>query len=382
MKGFLKTILLLVLLLPAFILPAGAEEVQQDTNQILEEQLEISGADDLYNEVPEGTGDLLEENRIDGIDPESILNFSFGDFFNSLWSTIKQELMLPLRIFFTILAVILLCSLFRAFRTTIEERGYTTVFTVISILAVCGVIMAPAIDCITRAAARIEECSNFILSFIPVFTGVVAASGKPITAAGYTTAMFGAVQVIAQIAADFLVPLIGIFLAFCLAGSVNSQLNISGIVSTVRNVVVWTLGLLLTIFVGMLTIRGLVAGSADTVTTKTAKFLLGSFVPVVGGALSEALNSVQGCMGVIRTTVGSFGIIVCFLTFLPILINMLLLMGTFHLSAGIADMMDVEKVSGVLKAGASALSLLFGILLMFAMLLIISVTVLLMLGVG
>ena len=44
--------------------------------------------------------------------------------------------------------------------------------------------------------------------------------------------------------------------------------------------------------------------------------------------------------------------------------------------------MDVEKVSGVLKAGASALSLLFGILLMFAMLLIISVTVLLMLGVG
>ena len=194
--------------------------------------------------------------------------------------------------------------------------------------------------------------------------------------------MFGAVQVIAQIAADFLVPLIGIFLAFCLAGSVNSQLNISGIVSTVRNVVVWTLGLLLTIFVGMLTIRGLVAGSADTVTTKTAKFLLGSFVPVVGGALSEALNSVQGCMGVIRTTVGSFGIIVCFLTFLPILINMLLLMGTFHLSAGIADMMDVEKVSGVLKAGASALSLLFGILLMFAMLLIISVTVLLMLGVG
>lgn len=139
-------------------------------------------------------------------------------------------------------------------------------------------------------------------------------------------------------------PLLGIFLAFCIAGSLNSQINIGGIISTVKKVVVWTLGFLLTIFVGLLTIRGIVAGSADTVATKTTKFLLGSFVPVVGGALSEALNSVQGCMGVIRSSVGSLGIIVCVLTFLPLLLTILLLMGTLHLSAGVAELMSVEKV--------------------------------------
>lgn len=149
-----------------------------------------------------------------------------------------------------------------------------------------------------------------------------------------------------------------------------------------KKVVIWTLGFLLTIFVGLLTIRGIVAGSADTVATKTTKFLLGSFVPVVGGALSEALNSVQGCMGVIRSSVGSLGIIVCVLTFLPLLLTILLLMGTLHLSAGVAELMSVEKVGGILKSAASVLSLIFGIILMFALLLVVSVTILLLIGMG
>lgn len=375
------------LLLSGYLLVGGCGLTvfaQEDAGQqeILEEQLEISGANDLYNQLPDETEQLLRENGIEEMAPEQIINFSVGDFFGNLWTLIKREATLPLRILLTVLAIVLLCSLFQAFRATIEESGYANVLSAVSVLAVCAVIMAPVIDCIVRAADTVKQCSNFILSFIPIFTGIVAASGKPITAAGYTTAMFGTVQVIAQIVSAVLIPLLGIFLALSLAGALNDRIHIGGIINTVRNIVIWTLGILLTIFVGMLTIKGLVAGSADTVATKTTKFLLGSFVPVVGGALGEALNSVQGCMGVIKTTVGSFGVIVCFLTFLPPLLTILLLMAALHLSAGIAEIMSVEKVGSILKAGASALSLIFGIILMFAMLLIISVTILLMLGVG
>lgn len=361
---------------------AAAETKQQSQQEILEEQLEISGANDLFEEIPEETEELLKKNGVDSLQPDKLMNLSVGGFFQNLWEMLKKELLLPLRILLATIAIVLLCSLFQTFRSTVEEKGYTQVFNVVSVLAACAAVLAPVVECISRAAESIRQCGNFILAFIPVFTGVVAASGKPITAAGYTTVMFGAVQAVSQIAASVLVPLLGIFLAFCIAGSLNSQINIGGIISTVKKVVVWTLGFLLTIFVGLLTIRGIVAGSADTVATKTTKFLLGSFVPVVGGALSEALNSVQGCMGVIRSSVGSLGIIVCVLTFLPLLLTILLLMGTLHLSAGVAELMSVEKVGGILKSAASVLSLIFGIILMFALLLVVSVTILLLIGMG
>ena len=352
-------IFIAILFLTIFAVPVCAQESETiDNQQIMEEQLEISGADELYDQIPDSANEILENNGIDGINPDSLIGLSVGDFFQTLWDMVKSEIHLPLRIFITMIAVVMLCSLFRAFQATIAEKSYTNAFTVVSVLTVCAVMMSPIVDCITRASEAIRECSNFIVSFIPVFSGIVAASGKPITAAGYTSALF------------------------CMVGSINDNINISGITATVRNVVIWTLGFLLTVFVGLLTLKGLVAGSADTVATKTTKFLLGSFVPVVGGALSEAYNSVQGCMGVIRSTVGSLGIIVCFLTFVPILLTILLLMGALHLSAGISELMSVEKVGSILKAGVSALSLIFGIILMFALLLIISVTILLMISTG
>ena len=376
-------IFIAILFLTIFAVPVCAQESETiDNQQIMEEQLEISGADELYDQIPDSANEILENNGIDGINPDSLIGLSVGDFFQTLWDMVKSEIHLPLRIFITMIAVVMLCSLFRAFQATIAEKSYTNAFTVVSVLTVCAVMMSPIVDCITRASEAIRECSNFIVSFIPVFSGIVAASGKPITAAGYTSALVGTIQIIAQIAANFLVPLLGMYLAFCMVGSINDNINISGITATVRNVVIWTLGFLLTVFVGLLTLKGLVAGSADTVATKTTKFLLGSFVPVVGGALSEAYNSVQGCMGVIRSTVGSLGIIVCFLTFVPILLTILLLMGALHLSAGISELMSVEKVGSILKAGVSALSLIFGIILMFALLLIISVTILLMISTG
>lgn len=385
MGGNIK-ISMVVLLLTILMLfcPAVAAEgiASPEQQEILEEQLEISGADELFERIPDQAEEILQENGIDRADPEQLINLSVGGFFRNLWELVKKQLLLPVRILLTTIAVVLLCSLFQTFGATVEGKGYTQVFTLVSVLTAVAVILAPVTECIRQASESIRQCGNFILAFIPVFTGIVAASGKPITAAGYTTVMFGAVQVISQIAAVILMPLLGILLALSVTGSLNDRVRIDGILSAVRKVVIWTLGLLLTIFVGLLTIRGIVAGSADTVTIKTTKFLLGSFVPVVGGALSEALNSVQGCMGVIRSTVGSLGIMVCLLTFLPLLLTMLLIMASLHLSSGVAELMNVDKVGGILKSAASVLSLIFGIVLMFGLLLVVSVTILLLLGTG
>ncbi|MEG0571353.1 MAG: hypothetical protein RR497_06890, partial [Oscillospiraceae bacterium] len=145
----------------------------------------------------------------------------------------------------------------------------------------------------------------------------------------------------------------------------------------VKNIVVWCLGFLLTIFVGLLSIQSLVANSADTVTVKATKFTLTTFLPVVGGALSEALNTVGGCVGLIKNTIGGFGILAVVFAFLPSIIKILLMMLSLYLSASISDMFSTGKISTLLRSAGSVLSLILGILLVFAVLLIISIAIML-----
>ena len=377
--GCLLVLLCLCLLMPPGLWASAGEDAASAAEQI-DKQLEASGAKELFDDVPEEAKDRLEKSGIDDVDPDAILGMGIGDFFSNLWETVKSELLTPVKLLATLMAIILLCALLSAFRTTMEQRGVTKVFSVVSSLCICGVMVAPVSDCILRCAQLIEDCSNFILSFIPVFTTAMTVSGKPASSLLYNTFLFSAVQVIAQIASAFLVPLLAIYLAFCMVGSVSDYIKIDGIASSVKKTVIWTLGFLLTIFVGILSLQGLVANSADTVATKAAKFVIGSAIPVVGGALSEAFNSLQGCMGLMKSTVGVFGILVCLFIFLPGIINILLLMLALNLAAGLGEMFQVERVPQLLKAASSALSLMLGILLCFAMLLIISTTIMLVLG--
>ena len=80
------SVLFLLFLFPTMPVFADAEETE--TKEILEEQLETSGANDLFHAIPEEAGQILEENGIDGVDPEKMMNFSIGDFFGNLWQMV------------------------------------------------------------------------------------------------------------------------------------------------------------------------------------------------------------------------------------------------------------------------------------------------------
>ena len=139
---------------------------------------------------------------------------------------------------------------------------------------------------------------------------------------------------------------------------------------------------MLTIFVGLLGIQGLVGSSADNITMKTTRFLIGSFVPVVGGALSEAFSTAQGCIRLLKTTVGVYGVLAFVMTFLPILLETVLWLWTVNIAAAVSELLEAGNMAKMLKASASVLSILISLVLCFALLMIITTTMMLLMGTG
>lgn len=373
---------LLIVIFFVFLLsvPVHAEgEVIPDAvpEDLFEEQLLASGADDLWWQLSDETKEYLKTIGIEDISVGSILTLTPKEFFGLFGAMVRDTVSMPQVVFFSVLGIILLCSLIDGFKEGFLQKNLGSVFNTVAILCIVGAVIAPVMNCIQKTASAIYDCSNFMLAFVPVLSGIMAISGHPGAASTYNLLLFGASEVTAQIASATVVPLLGIYLAFCIIAAVSPQMNLSGAASLTKSIASWVLGFIITVFVSLLSVQTLVSSGVDNVAVKAGKFIIGSFVPVVGGALADAMSSVSGCLMLLKSVVGVFGILAAAMTFLPVLLEAVVWMLTLKVSAAVSEIFDLKQVSEVLKSCAAAISLLITIILCFAVLMIVSTTVVL-----
>lgn len=247
-------------------------------------------------------------------------------------------------------------------------------------LCVCTLFIQPIVSCISDAADVLKAASTFLLACVPVLSGIMVAAGQSASAGVYHMLVTAAGNVVSSFASFVLVPLMNIFLALSIVSSISPGINLNGFCSALNKVIKWIMGLGMTLFTGLVTMHSVVASSADTTGIRTAKFVVGSFVPVVGSALGEALNTVSSCIKTLKAGVGAFGLLAGLFLFLPVLAECVLWILTLILCSGVSQIFNLDEITGLLKASADVVSTLAAILLCCMTVLIITTVVMLMIG--
>lgn len=361
------------ILLLCFFAPTASAE---DMEKAAEEQLKRSGIEALIPLIPEDSsgvdGEALLTEGVSGWTPSGVLK--------KIREAVKQQIKVPGKTFLTVCGILLLAALLEAFREGMEEQGTAAAFGAAVSLSVSAAILSGVTGTLQRSKEAIEGLSRFVLGFIPVFSGIAAAAGRPSSAAVYQSVTFGAAQIFSKIAADAVLPLMGIFLAVCTMGSVSDSADVEGVAQSIKRTANWLLALCLTVFVGLLSVQTMASGAADTVANRTVRFVISSAVPVVGNALSEAYSSLFGCLGVVKSTAGVFGIVVMAGSLLPPVLELSLMMLSLDLAAGVGELLGEKRPVGMLRAISSAMGVMLGLILCYGMMILVSVAVLLLLG--
>ena len=365
---------MVVLLAVLLAFPVFGEE-ETDLSQ----ELEVIGFGRLGDYLPEETREALEQAGL-GEALEGKIALTPGLVLQAVGGSLREQAKEPLRALAGVGAAVILAALLDGLGTLPSSGEMRSVFSTAASLAVCGSIAAPVIGCITQTAEAIRRCADFLLGFIPVFTGVLAAGGQAVTATTYHLFLFALCQGISRLSASVLVPLLGVYLAFCLTAAAVPGMRLAPLADTIRTTVSWAMGLMLTVFVAFLTIQTLVSGSGDSVSLRTAKFLIGSFVPVVGSALADAFMAAQGCIRLVRTTVGAFGAVAVIFLFLPVLVRVLAWYLSVQLAGALASLFGLDGAGGLLKSVGSVLGILMAMILSFGLLIVISTTLVLLAG--
>lgn len=337
------------------------------------------GADKLYETVPEQAAETAEDIGLDSLSIGEILSLEP----NRLWREVKNRLALSFaqykRELFSITAAVLLSALTAAFS---DSERLSAVFTMICALAVTTLLCQPVISQMNDCCESVRAASVFMLGYIPVFASAAAASGSVMSAAAYQFPVMAAAEIISQLSRGFFLPLLQSYMLIVLGGSIgeNNRLRLLG--EPLKKLINWSLALTATAFSGLLAVQNIFSHAADGAFTKTAKFLIGSFVPVIGGALAEAASAMQSSIIMIKAGLGGFGILVVLLSFLKPLCELLALRAVIYLARTAAKILLAGQIEGVLAGFYDITSVMQALLLSVMSVLLISTAIMLSTGGG
>lgn len=373
----------LIALLLLFPVPAAAAQQtssQQEAQEYYREQFQKSGAGDLQDSLPKDTQKILDQLGVDGSDWDTISAITPQNYFQKIASVFTGKLPTPLRVIASVIAVILLCALLNSMKLSFGEQPLGNVVGMVGTLCVCTLVVSPIVACISDAADMLKAASGFLLACVPVLVGIMAAAGQPVSAGSYHMLMVAAGDAVSIFASNFLVPMMNIFLAISVVSAISPNINLGGLCSVLNKAVKWLMGLAMTLFTSLITMHSIIASTVDSTGSKTAKFIVSSFVPVVGNALGEALNTVNGCIKTLKAGVGAFGLLAGLFIFLPVIAECLLWILTLTVCSGISQIFDLKEITSLLKASSDVVSTMMAVLLCCMTILIVSTVLMMVIG--
>lgn len=380
MINICKKIMWFVAVLFCFVIIGQTEVSAENYEDISSDIIHQSGADELNQDIDSNTEDFFSKNSVDIENPESVLNIDIKDIFSEIIDEIKYNIKLPLKLFSSLIAVIILSSFAGSLENTVKLQSSGKIFNLICVLVSISVISEPLTQCFYNSAENIRAGAVFMTGFIPVFSSVTVAGGGISSALSYSTLVFIASEFAVHIADSFLMPVLSMCMALSIVDAINPAVSLTALINGFKKFITRLLTFVMMIFTGLLSIQSIVGASADSLAIRTGKYLASNFVPVVGSAISDAYTTLKGSMGLLRGGVGSFGIITIIVMLLPSVISAGLYYWAMKFAYIFSDMFGEKCLSKLFFNMSAVLSIVFSIMICFAVIMIISTAIVMMTG--
>ena len=219
----------------------------------------------------------------------------------------------------------------------------------------------------------ITEVEQFSKALLPSLAAATAAAGRAGTASVKQVAAVFFSDVLLTVIRSLLIPMTYLYIGLLAANGVLGGDRLTKLAETLKKLIAWCLKTALVLFTAYLTVAGVAAGAADAVALKLTRSAIAGAVPVVGGVISGAAETVLAGSAVLQGTIGVFGILavlsLCLLPFLRLAVQYLL----YKAVALAAAALGPKPLADLLEGLGGAFGLILGMTGSAALLLLISI---------
>ena len=303
----MKKLVWLLLALLVCVIPAGA---------VTEEEIHNAGADALTGAVP-----AEQREYLDGIQPETSdeLAGSFARLLENMSEDSRSALLGAVRSLARVAVIVIIAAAARGFSSAAGGEA-DALIDMAGALGCAAELLQDFSGVLSLCRDTLEQISVFSGTLQPVLATALSAGGSAMTATVLQVATMIVFDLVIRLVNALLVPAACAYLGIVVVDAATGNGMLHGIADGIRGLASGTLKLILTLFTAYLTIAGGVSGSVDRMTLKTAKFAVSGAVPVVGGVISDATETVLSGASLLKNSIGIFGMLcvtaICLVPFL------------------------------------------------------------------
>lgn len=277
----------------------------------------------------------------------------------------------------TVLIVIIIHSIFRAIVENLGNHSSSKVIYFTQYLIIVTLITNSFVSIVDLTRESIQEIVNFINLLIPILSVLMLTTGCITTAGIIEPIIIFMISFIGNFISNFIIPLLLISITLGIVSNISDKVQIDKLSKFLKSSIVWILGIIVTIFVCLLSMEGTLSSSVDGLTAKTAKAAVSNFIPVVGKILGDSVDSIIGCGNVLKNAVGIIGIIVILsIVILPIL-KLGILWIAFYILAGVSEVVADEKIVKLIMQISDSYKILLAILVSISIMFVVGITLVL-----
>jgi stage III sporulation protein AE len=285
-------------------------------------------------------------------------NLSFNTILKAVLSALFKEVKSVLKLALSIITIAIICSLLKNLQDAFSDQSISQVAFYACYALIIVILSKSFIISISVAKDVITNISDFMSALLPVLVTMIALAGGIAEATTLDPIVLGAVVFIPKIYTNVIIPMILASFALEFANNISEEHKITNLCKLFKQVTIWVQGIIMTIFIGLLTIRGITSTTIDAVTLKTAKFAVDNFIPIVGKTFSDAITSVAGYSLIIKNAISCIGLVVIILIMLYPLIKLILISFIYKLSAALIEPISDSRITKSLEAAGSSMVLI------------------------
>ena len=284
MKKMYLYIAIIIILIPTNIYASNNNETSNniDTETILDEQQSTFGIKDFLKEAENYAPDFIKELDISNIFNMALkVNIDNSKILNKILKILGSKLTDTLKILINILLIVLIHSILKSITEGLENSEISKMVYYVQYILIVTIIMSNFSDIIKSVNSTIENMIGFSQSLIPLLITLMAYTGSITTTSVIEPVLLFMIEFIANIIKTLVIPTISIITVFVIISKITDRIQISKIGNFLKSSIVWFIGIVLTVFVGVLSLEGSLTSSVDGITAKTAKATVSSLIPVV-----------------------------------------------------------------------------------------------------
>lgn len=344
-------------------------------DEVINSQMDSFNISNFIDEANKYSNDVLKD-----IDIQELLNNAIkgeldtNQLLKNIFPLLGTEIKEALKVMGSILIIVLIHSVLKSISDNLNNKSVAQITYYVQYILIATVIMTNFSSIITLTKEAVGNMISFIQLLFPLLITLMLASGSVVSVNLVQPIILFIINLISNIFQSIIIPIILVGTALAIVSKISDRIQIDKLSKFLKSSSVWVIGILLTIFVGVLSIEGTLGSSVDGITAKTAKAAVSSFIPVVGKVLGDAVDTVIGCSAILKNAIGIVGVIVVIAICITPILKLAIITIIYHLTAALCEPIADSKIVSLITQMADTFKILLAILCSISVMLIIGIT--------